>query len=107
MDEFAGLVNSPTWRGPLDSLFASSDPLGPFISAPAAMPKFDWGRDSWTMPADMNGQVASQSVPSSSEEEMTSGEEQSSGGVQSEQLGIAMPDGDGYGMDALGIDFGA
>ncbi|KAL8893665.1 MAG: hypothetical protein Q9192_005044 [Flavoplaca navasiana] len=107
MDEFAGLVNSPTWRGPLDSLFASSDPLGPCMSAPATTPKFDWGRDSWTMPADMNGQVASQSVPSSSEEEMTSGEEQSSGDVQSEHLGMVLPNGDGYGMDPLGIDFGA
>ncbi|KAL8869246.1 MAG: hypothetical protein Q9198_007938, partial [Flavoplaca austrocitrina] len=107
MDEFAGLVNSPTWRGPLDSLFASYDPLGPIMSAPAATPKFDWGRDSWTMPADMDGEVASQSIPSSSEEEMTSGEEQSSGDVQSEHLGMTMPNGDGYGMDSLGIDFGA
>lgn len=105
-DEFAGLLNGPALQGPLDGLFSSSDLLGPYMTPPPSTGNFDWGRDPWTMPADMNSQVASQSVPSSTEEEMTSGEEQASSDRSSEYRAIAMPSGERIGLEALDVDFG-
>ncbi|KAL8992338.1 MAG: hypothetical protein Q9169_007177 [Polycauliona sp. 2 TL-2023] len=107
-DDFAGLFNVTALQEPFDGLFSSSDLLGPYMTPPPSTANFDWGTDSWTMPADMNGQVASQSGPSSGEEEMTSGEERSlSSDTHSEQQrGIAMPSSDGFGLDGLDVDFG-
>ncbi|KAI4098777.1 MAG: hypothetical protein LQ339_006277 [Xanthoria mediterranea] len=105
-DEFAGLLNGPALQGPLDGLFSSSDLLGPYMTPPPSTGNFDWGKDSWTMPADMNSQVASQSVPSSTEEAMTSGEEQASSDRSSEHRVIAMPSGERIGLEALDVDFG-
>ncbi|KAL8852493.1 MAG: hypothetical protein Q9221_002617 [Calogaya cf. arnoldii] len=106
-DEFAGLLNSPALQEPLDGFFSSSDLIGPYMTPPPSTANFDWGTDSWTMPADMNNAVASQSVQSSTEEEVTSGEEQSSSEMNNEHQGIAMANGDGLGLEALDVDFGA
>ncbi|KAI4241355.1 MAG: hypothetical protein L6R42_011291, partial [Xanthoria sp. 1 TBL-2021] len=106
-DEFVGLLSSPGLQGPLDGLFSSCDALGPYMSPPPLTANFDWGTDSWTMPADMNSQVSSQSGPSLAEEELTSGGEQSSSDMNSEHQGNAMPSGDGFGLEALDVDFAA
>ncbi|KAL8669196.1 MAG: hypothetical protein Q9168_006208 [Polycauliona sp. 1 TL-2023] len=106
-DEFAGLLNGAPLQEPFDSLFSSSDLLGPYMTPPPSTGNFDWGTDAWTMPADMNGPVASQSGPSSGEEETTSGEEQSLSDVHGEHRGIAMSNGGGFSLEALDVDFGA
>lgn len=106
-DEFAGLLSSPALQCPLDGLFASYDALGPYMTPSPSTANFDWGTDSWTMPAEMNSQVSSQGVPSSADEELTSGGEQSSSEMNSENRGIAMSGGDGFGLEALDVDFAA
>lgn len=105
-DEFAGLLNGPALQGPMDGLFSSSDLLGPYMTPPPSTANFDWGTDPWTMPADMNRQLASQSVPSYTEEEMTSGEEQASSDRSNEHRVVAMPSGERIGLEALDVDFG-
>ncbi|KAL8644651.1 MAG: hypothetical protein Q9226_007660 [Calogaya cf. arnoldii] len=106
-DEFAGLLSSPALQEPLDGFFSSSDLIGPYMTPPSSTAHFDWGTDPWTMPADMNNQMASQSLQSSTEEEVTSGEEQSSSEMNSEHRGMAMSSGDGLGLEALDVDFSA
>lgn len=73
-DEFAGLLNSPVLQEPFDSLFSSSDLLGPYMTPPPSTANFEWGADGWRMPADLNIPMAGQSVGSLTEEEVTSGE---------------------------------
>ncbi|KAL8781980.1 MAG: hypothetical protein Q9213_005764 [Squamulea squamosa] len=108
-DEFAGFLNSPVLQEPLESLWSSSDMLGRYMNPPAPTANFDWGMDAWTMPADMNSQMAPQSVPSSTDEELTSGEDLSIGDSNRECGGIAMPisSGEGYPVDALNVGFGS
>ncbi|KAL8799399.1 MAG: hypothetical protein Q9182_005917 [Xanthomendoza sp. 2 TL-2023] len=107
MDEIVGLFNSPSLREPFDSLFSSSDLLGSYMTPPPSTAKSDWGTDAWTMPPDLNDQVAGPSMPSFTEEEVTSGEELSIDELSSEYRGIAMPNTDGFGLEALDVDFGA
>ncbi|KAL8769636.1 MAG: hypothetical protein Q9209_004433 [Squamulea sp. 1 TL-2023] len=108
-DEFTGLLHNPGLQQPLDSLFSSSDMLGPYMTPPASTGNFDWGTDAWTMPADINSQTAAQSVPSSTDEELTSGEEVSISDLSKECRGIAMPMtiGEGFPEDALNGGFGS
>ncbi|KAL8811870.1 MAG: hypothetical protein Q9200_001458 [Gallowayella weberi] len=106
-DEFSGLLNSPSLREPFDSLFLSSDMLGSYMTPPPSTANFDWGKDAWMMPADKNDQVAGPSAPSFTEEEVASVEELGTDDLSSEYRGMAMPNTDGFGLEALNVDIGA
>ncbi|KAL8915048.1 MAG: hypothetical protein Q9171_000488 [Xanthocarpia ochracea] len=106
-DEFAGLLNSSALQEPPEGVFPPTDLLGPHMSPAPSTANFDWGTDLWTMPADMNSQVASQSVRSFTEEDVTSGEELSISDKSSEYRAIAVPCADRFGLEAFGVDFGA
>ncbi|KAL8688758.1 MAG: hypothetical protein Q9224_004805, partial [Gallowayella concinna] len=57
-NESVGLLNSPSLQEPFDSLFSSSDLLGPYMTPPPSTANFDWRTDAWTMPANTNKQEA-------------------------------------------------
>ncbi|KAL8858248.1 MAG: hypothetical protein Q9178_005260 [Gyalolechia marmorata] len=106
-DEFAELLNSSALQEPAEGVFPPTDLLGPHMSPALSTANFDWGTDIWTMPADMNSQVASQSVQSLTEEDVTSSEDLSISDKSSEYRAIAVPCADGFGLEAFGVDFGA
>ncbi|KAL8827754.1 MAG: hypothetical protein Q9170_006887 [Blastenia crenularia] len=100
-DELTGCLTSPPLPVSFDSFFTSTDGLGPFIAQSPSTSQFDWGPDLWTLTTDMSSQQAAQSVLSFTEEELTSGEEWSIHDGGSDHRGIAMPNTDGYGLEAL------
>ena len=80
---------------PLDSLFPSEDVFSSYVSPPPSA-DLGWCSDNWALHASVGNQAGgSQSRISFSEEDLTSGEELSSGDVGADFRGLAMPELDG------------
>ncbi|KAL8931336.1 MAG: hypothetical protein Q9211_007039 [Gyalolechia sp. 1 TL-2023] len=94
-------LSSPSLSVPFDSLFASTDALGPCIAQSPSTGPLDWGADLWTLPADADNQPVAQSVLSFTEEELTSGEEWSIHDGGSEFRDLTMPSTDGFGLETF------
>ena len=105
-DEFTGCLGSPPLGAPFDSFLSSADALGSYMASSPLTSQFDWGPDLWTLPTETGNQETAKSVPSTTEEELTSGEEWSIHDSGSEHRGIAMPHAHNLGLEALDANFG-
>ncbi|KAL8737405.1 MAG: hypothetical protein Q9181_001712 [Wetmoreana brouardii] len=105
-EDVTRLVSSVPLQASFDDLFSSTDVLAPYITPSPSMTHVDWGPDAWTLLADPSNQGATQSVRSSTDEEITSGEELSIGDVGSEYRGITVPSAVDFGLEALDVEFG-